>query len=343
MKKIAKIILPLILFILVLCTCNRKIGWDNDNIIMDDFEDIDPEFSLDESLLEENSEEIILSEELITEPEIPQEPELLEIFKQSYPDIVFEAEYDSNFQDWKITVINNGKNHVFYWNNGSMLPLEEMDKKEQYWTLLYKYNYKKPLEDPANFTEEQIKRMRENGTAESRRSGAGTPMFFFDAIYDSSTRGNIEKHIKKISFLGFNVNVHDRIVAPLSVVEKRIKAVAAEDAEVQKFLNSIKSNEGYFWRLIADTNRKSFHSLGIALDIQPKSYGGKEVYWSWARDKNPDKWMLTPLSWRWMPPQKVIDIFEEEGFIWGGKWAVWDNMHFEYHPELINFAKLQKD
>ena len=50
--------------------------------------------------------------------------------------------------------------------------------------------------------------------------------------------------------------------------------------------------------------------------------------------------MLTPLSWRWMPPQAVIDIFEEEGFIWGGKWAIWDNMHFEYHPELIENSKL---
>ncbi|MBQ9624309.1 MAG: M15 family metallopeptidase, partial [Treponema sp.] len=25
----------------------------------------------------------------------------------------------------------------------------------------------------------------------------------------------------------------------------------------------------------------------------------------------------------------------EEGFIWGGYWVIFDNMHFEYHPELI--------
>jgi hypothetical protein len=31
----------------------------------------------------------------------------------------------------------------------------------------------------------------------------------------------------------------------------------------------------------------------------------------------------------------VIRIFEEEGFIWGGKWAMYDTMHFEYHPELL--------
>ena len=36
-----------------------------------------------------------------------------------------------------------------------------------------------------------------------------------------------------------------------------------------------------------------------------------------------------------------IDIFEDEGFIWGGKWMIWDNMHFEYHPELILFNKIE--
>ena len=37
-----------------------------------------------------------------------------------------------------------------------------------------------------------------------------------------------------------------------------------------------------------------------------------------------------------------IEIFEDEGFIWGGRWAVWDNMHFEYHPEIIGVEKYKK-
>ena len=76
------------------------------------------------------------------------------------------------------------------------------------------------------------------------------------------------------------------------------------------------------------------------MDILPKRLDGKEIFWSWARDKNPKGWMLTPLSKRWMPPQSVIEIFESEGFVWGGKWGIWDNMHFEYHPELIVFNGL---
>ena len=45
----------------------------------------------------------------------------------------------------------------------------------------------------------------------------------------------------------------------------------------------------------------------------------------------------------WMPPQKVIEIFEEHGFIWGGKWIIWDNMHFEYRPEVILFNKFLQE
>ena len=50
--------------------------------------------------------------------------------------------------------------------------------------------------------------------------------------------------------------------------------------------------------------------------------------------------MLIPLKSRWMPPAAVIKAFEDEGFIWGGRWAIWDNMHFEYHPELLIAERL---
>ena len=271
--------------------------------------------------------------------EIPSEPSLLQIFRISYPDLKFESEYDEEEKDWKITMTDGSKKTVFYWNNGSMLPREELKNKEKYWTLLYNYNYNIPLADPANFSKEQIDGMKHFGSDDNRKNGAGTPMFFFDAVYDSNTRASLEKHIVTVRFLGFNVRVHERLRNPLNKVEKRINELSLSNKKVADFLKGINRNEGYYWRLIANTNRKSFHSLGIALDIQPKSYGGKEVYWSWAKDKNPDGWMLTPLKNRWMPPQKVIDIFEDEGFIWGGKWVIWDNMHFEYHPELIYFAK----
>lgn len=267
------------------------------------------------------------------------EPVELNIFKRAYPDITFKSEYDGNLKDWKITMIipekNGNRNVVLYWCNGSMVPYEELKNKDKYWTLLYAYNSKEDLADPADFTSEQIATMKNFGSDDNRKNGAGTPMFFFDAIYDSSTRASLEKHLVYTKFLGKAITIHERIKAPLLRVEERINKLAETDKEVKDFLAGLSKNEAYYWRLIAGTNRKSFHSLGIAIDVQPKYYGGKDVYWSWAKDRDPENWMLTPLSKRWMPPKSVIKIFEEEGFIWGGKWAIWDNMHFEYHPELI--------
>jgi hypothetical protein len=36
----------------------------------------------------------------------------------------------------------------------------------------------------------------------------------------------------------------------------------------------------------------------------------------------------------------VIRAFENEGFTWGGKWALYDNMHFEFRPELHEINRL---
>lgn len=279
----------------------------------------------------------------ITKKEEIHIPEKLKIFQEAYPDITFVSEWEKNVNDWKITMTLGEKEIILYWANGAMLPEDELKNKDLYWSLLYEYDYRKPLKDPANFTPQEIEEIKKFGSDENRKSQAGTPMFFFDEIYDSKTRGKLESHIKGISFLGFRVNVHERIVQPLKKIETKINEAAKTDKEVADFVKSISKNEAYYWRVIANTNRKSFHSLGIAIDIRPKSYKGKEVYWSWTKDKDPDGWMVTPLKNRWMPPQAVIDIFEDQGFIWGGKWIIFDNMHFEYHPELILNARYEAE
>lgn len=290
----------------------------------------------------DSSEASTLELEITTKEEI-HIPEKLKIFQEAYPDITFESEWEKNVNDWKITMTLGEKEIILYWANGAMLPEDELKNKDLYWSLLYEYDYRKPLKDPANFTPQEIEEIKKFGSDENRKSQAGTPMFFFDEIYDSKTRGKLESHIKGISFLGFRVNVHERIVQPLKEIETKINEAAKTDKEVADFVKSISKNEAYYWRVIANTNRKSFHSLGIAIDIRPKSYKGKEVYWSWTKDKDPDGWMLTPLKNRWMPPQAVIDIFEDQGFIWGGKWIIFDNMHFEYHPELIINARYEAE
>ena len=114
------------------------------------------------------------------------------------------------------------------------------------------------------------------------------------------------------------------------------------DKTLQAFAeNGFLRIDGYNWRLIAGTDRKSNHSYGLAIDIIPRfntKLNDMNIFWTWIRDKD-DDWMLLPQEDLWCPPQVLIDILKEEGFIWGGTWDFYDNMHFEYRPELIELGK----
>src|SRR5574344_842138 len=261
------------------------------------------------------------------------EPSQISIFRKAYPDVSFEAKYDSDKEDWLVSIIVDDRKSDLYWADGRFLPEDKLDEKEKYWSLLYEYADKVP--DPAEFTDEDIEQIRKFSSEESRQNGPGTPPFFYDVIYDCKTQASMETHIARLTFLGKRVNLHERLTKPLAEVEKKIKETAKTDPEVATFVKKISQEYGYSWRTIRDSSSRSFHSIGLAIDILPVGWNQKNIYWAWRRDIDPQNWMLTPLSRRWMPPDKVIEIFEKNGFIWGGKWAIWDDMHFEYHPELI--------
>jgi hypothetical protein len=80
----------------------------------------------------------------------------------------------------------------------------------------------------------------------------------------------------------------------------------------------------------------------LAVDIMPKSYGGKETYWLWASNRKADWWNIS-YNERYHPPAAVIKAFETYGFIWGGKWLYFDTMHFEYRPEILILSEMPPD
>jgi hypothetical protein len=84
----------------------------------------------------------------------------------------------------------------------------------------------------------------------------------------------------------------------------------------------------YNYRFIAGTGLLSPHAFGIAIDLKSDKYG----YWRWAT-KAQGQGCLNSF------PRELVRIFEQNHFIWGGKWAHFDIFHFEYRPELIIKAK----
>ncbi len=71
--------------------------------------------------------------------------------------------------------------------------------------------------------------------------------------------------------------------------------------------------------------------MGIAFDIGV-NYSD---YWKW---NNPDADESAGIRYVNRIPKQIADIFHRHGFIWGGNWYHYDTMHFEFRPELLNYA-----
>ncbi|MDR0635918.1 MAG: M15 family metallopeptidase [Treponema sp.] len=157
---------------------------------------------------------------------------------------------------------------------------------------------------------------------------------FYEKLLQCKTRAEAFAHQRTISFFESAVTVHERVVAPLARVEQRINELEKEDEAITAWKNSLDSIGAWNWRSVAGSSNRSFHSYGVAIDLLMKAQPGKETYWLWTQQKGID-FRSVPEEDKLNPPRSVVRIFEDEGFIWGGKWSSYDTMHFEYHPELI--------
>ena len=93
--------------------------------------------------------------------------------------------------------------------------------------------------------------------------------------------------------------------------------------ELLKYLDV---NGTFSWRKIAKSDELSSHSWGISLDINVQS----SSYWQWSKEyKN-------------TLPQEIINVFERNGFIWGGRWEHFDNMHFEYRTYFMMISQIKE-
>jgi hypothetical protein len=143
---------------------------------------------------------------------------------------------------------------------------------------------------------------------------------FFKALY-GETKEEIEKQLVPVKWLPSHTNktllFHSKHGAA-----KALERVSNQlDKLPPKLLDYVLNPAGtYNYRKIAGTSRLSMHSYGIAIDISTK-YGD---YWRWSKDK----------KYKNQIPKEIVDIFESNGFIWGGRWKHFDTFHFEYRPEL---------
>ncbi|MGP1588217.1 MAG: M15 family metallopeptidase [Treponemataceae bacterium] len=254
--------------------------------------------------------------------------------KKSYPDnfVSYGFSFEKGLFYFKLK--NDKEKRNFFYIHGRFLPQEHLKNWKDYQPV-YSEDYPKQIPDPAKFSKYKTQRILSLAQREQRRLAKPNSFIFIqNFIYDAEKRVQIEKHLICMDFLGCKVTIHKKIKNQLKNVEKKLKSGALSDPKIAKFVNQRHIITGYNWREIRDTYQRSSHSWGISIDYIPVGQT-KQMYWRWVQGDIGDKWLFQPLSFRWIPDTKIIEIFESEGFIWGGKWDLWDNMHFEYHPELI--------
>lgn len=145
----------------------------------------------------------------------------------------------------------------------------------------------------------------------------------FKATFGSSEAA-VRAKLVDVDFVGQTVKFHARAAAALGKVSAKLKALVAQNASLSAYVTG-ELGGTFNWRPIANTNRMSAHSYGIAIDVVVS----KSNYWEWEKKADGS------LAWTNKIPQAIVDAFESEGFAWGGRWYHYDTMHFEYRPELF--------
>ncbi|GAA0721571.1 M15 family metallopeptidase [Clostridium malenominatum] len=142
-------------------------------------------------------------------------------------------------------------------------------------------------------------------------------------VYGSSNK-EVEGNL--VSVKGLRFNNKNKAGESLRKVMEELIPLAKNSGKISSCVFPYSGTFNY--RYIAGTNRLSPHAFGIAIDLARD----KRDYWKWATREEGEKRIGSY-------PKEIVEIFEKNNFIWGGKWGHFDILHFEYRPEIIMKAK----
>jgi hypothetical protein len=149
----------------------------------------------------------------------------------------------------------------------------------------------------------------------------------FKAAYGHDA-AEVKANLVPVRFVGTMVQFNGKNGAAraLEAVGRELEELLARRPQLKSKVLPLSGT--FAWRPIAGTSRLSMHSFGAAIDLN----SAKNGYWQWHKGGD-------VLKLRKDFPPEIVEIFERHGFIWGGKWAEFDIMHFEYRPELTGKAR----
>ena len=222
----------------------------------------------------------------------------------------------------EITSLTKDNNGLIYlvMKDGRKVLYDDMQDKN-YNQKIYKADIHDTLEDIYPLGD--INEVRE----ENRDPGRFRSYQFLGAVYgegESTIRKNLKNYSTKFGNLQFNSKnaAGDNLKKALDEAYELCK----KDSKISNFIYPTSGTFNY--RVVQDTGLLSPHSFGIAIDLHKND----SDYWKWVTKEKGSKRIAEY-------PKELVKVFENNGFVWGGKWAHFDILHFEYRPEIILKAK----
>jgi hypothetical protein len=210
------------------------------------------------------------------------------------------------------------ENNIF-WRDGTAMPVDDGIKNKPFEDLLRKATIL-----------DQMSLSYPVGKSATPELNADPGRFrneaFFKKIYGDCNAGEVTKNLDTVIWLPQSWGKSIQVTRVNGVAD-RLRKVSAEIEDLEPAIkNAAYPIAGvYSCRPVADTGKMSVHGYAAAIDLNLKY----SDYWLWAGKSE-------PIPYKNRMPQQIVDIFERNGFIWGGKWYHYDTMHFEYRPELLN-------
>jgi hypothetical protein len=206
------------------------------------------------------------------------------------------------------------------WRDGSRMPVDDghpdksMEEQLRHGSILDQLRLPYPAGEPIPPSPQQ-----DPGRVRNRA--------FFNKMYGDCTKGEVTPKLVPVVWLPktwghvVSITAVNNVDRHLSAISRELDELPADD---KKYLYPVGGT--YVCRHVADTSQTSMHGWGAAIDINP----ALSDYWLWHRASAGEPTYVNRI------PADIVAIFERHGFIWGGRWAHFDTMHFEYRPELLS-------
>nr|WP_246582782.1 M15 family metallopeptidase [Clostridium mobile] len=144
-------------------------------------------------------------------------------------------------------------------------------------------------------------------------------------VYGDS-KEKVQCSLKNVAYTNCQFSGNNKAAESLELVMKELIPMAKGNNTIGACIYPMSGTFNY--RYIAGTNRLSPHAFGIAIDLARDN----RDYWKWTSAEEGEKRIASY-------PKEIVEIFEKNNFIWGGKWGHFDILHFEYRPEIIIKAR----